>query len=134
MKVVRGRNATTPTKSKTASETMNSRISPPQSAFAFGRAIVVRWLIACVIVMTLLFGGNSTRAQQITGTIAGTVTDSEGAVVRNASVKATNTGTGFSQVANTDNIGAYSISYLPVGTYVVEITSSGFKRFALQNV
>src|SRR5580692_7569039 len=77
----------------------------------------------------LLFvsGGSLTlRAQQITGTIVGTVTDPQTAVVGIATVKATNVDTGFSRSAPTNGYGEYRIDYLPVGKYTVEVTAAGF--------
>jgi Carboxypeptidase regulatory-like domain len=93
-----------------------------------------RWLLTSLVAMALLLGGNSARAQQITGAIAGTVADPQGAVVPNASIQATNTGTGFSRTATSDNSGAYLIQYLPVGSYTVEVTAPGFKKFVQQNL
>jgi hypothetical protein len=74
------------------------------------------------------------RAQQITGSIVGTVKDQQDAVVPRASVKATNVDTGFSRVATTANDGAYRIEYLPVGKYEVEVEMAGFQKFVQENV
>jgi Carboxypeptidase regulatory-like domain len=93
-----------------------------------------RWLLASLIAMTVLFGGLSARAQQITGAVSGAVTDPQGAVVANATVKATNTETGFLRTANSDNEGAYLIQYLPIGNYTVEVSAPGFKKFVQQNL
>jgi hypothetical protein len=85
----------------------------------------------------LLFvsGGSLTlRAQQITGTIVGTVTDPQTAVVGIATVKATNVDTGFSRSAPTNGYGEYRIDYLPVGKYTVEVTAAGFEKHVQQNV
>jgi hypothetical protein len=92
------------------------------------------WLLAGLVAMTFLLGGNFAHAQQITGAIAGTVMDPAGAVVPNASVQVTNTGTGFSRAATSDNAGAFLIQYLPVGNYTVDVTAQGFKKFVQQNV
>jgi hypothetical protein len=73
-------------------------------------------------------------AQQITGSIAGTVKDERGAVLPGASVKATNVDTAFSRVATTANDGAYRIEYLPVGSYNVEVEMPGFQKFVQQNI
>ena len=73
-------------------------------------------------------------AQQITGTIVGTVKDPQGAVVNTATVKATNVDTGFSRSAPTNGVGEYRIDYLPVGNYTVEATSPGFEHFVQKNV
>ena len=74
------------------------------------------------------------RAQQITGSIVGTVKDQQGAVVPGASIKATNVDTGFSRVATTANDGAYRIEYLPIGKYEVEVEMAGFEKFVQQNI
>src|ERR1700733_11446659 len=74
------------------------------------------------------------RAQQITGSIVGTVKDQQGAVVPGANVKATNADTGFSRVATTAADGAYRIEYLPIGKYDVNVEMAGFKKFVQQNV
>src|SRR6266436_4833985 len=68
-------------------------------------------------------------AQITTTTIIGTVTDSTGAAVPNAQVTATNTGTNLSRSAQTSEQGGYRIEFLPVGSYNLEITAQGFKKF-----
>ncbi len=78
--------------------------------------------------------GVAAHAQQITGAIAGTVTDQQGAFVPNATVKATNSATGYSRSVVSDAGGTYNLQYLPVGSYTVEVTSPGFKKFVQQNL
>jgi hypothetical protein len=92
------------------------------------------WLLAGLVAMAFLLGGNFAHAQQITGAIAGTVMDPAGAVVPNASIQVTNTGTGSSRAATSDNAGSFLIQYLPVGNYTVDVTAQGFKKFVQQNV
>jgi hypothetical protein len=85
--------------------------------------------------LILVLGGTfAAFGQQITGTLVGTVKDSQGAVVSTATVKATNVATGYSRSAPTNSVGEYRIDYLPVGTYTVEATASGFERYVQQNV
>jgi carboxypeptidase family protein len=74
------------------------------------------------------------RAQQITGSIVGTVKDEQGAVVSGAAVKATNVDTGFSRLVTTAGDGAYRIEYLPVGKYDVAVEMQGFQKFVQQNI
>lgn len=76
----------------------------------------------------------SALAQQTTGSITGIVKDSTGALVSNATVKATNVETGLSRTAKTGGQGDYSIQYLPVGNYKVQVTAVGFKRYIQDNV
>ena len=84
--------------------------------------------------LLVLLSALNARAQQITGSIAGTVKDGQGAVVPGAAVKATNVDTGFSRVATTANDGSYRIEYLPVGKYEVEVEMAGFQKFVQQNI
>lgn len=70
-------------------------------------------------------------AQTITASITGTVTDPTGAVVPNAKVTATNTGTNLAFTANTTDSGVYNLLFLPVGNYNVAVEFQGFKRTVL---
>jgi Carboxypeptidase regulatory-like domain len=89
--------------------------------------------VIAIGLLTLIFTLHGS-AQQITGSIVGTVKDQQGAVVPGASVKATNVDTGFSRVATTANDGAYRIEYLPVGKYQVEVEMAGFQKFVQENI
>ncbi len=91
-----------------------------------------RWTLATALLFALVT--LSSQAQQITGSIVGTVTDAQGAVVPAAAVNATNVDTGFSRSTATGNDGAYRIEYLPVGNYNIAVEAPGFKRFVQQNV
>jgi hypothetical protein len=68
-----------------------------------------------------------TVVAQSTATLQGTVTDSKGAVVPNATVTARNKGTSFERTTQTDTDGNYQIAALPVGSYSVEVKAQGFK-------
>jgi hypothetical protein len=86
------------------------------------------------LLLLVLGGTHVGYNQQITGTIVGTVTDPQGAVVNSANVTATNTNTGFSRAVTTNGYGQFRIEYLPVGNYTVEATAPNFKRFIQQNL
>lgn len=73
-------------------------------------------------------------AQQITGSLSGTVKDQQGAVINTATVRATNDATGFSRSAAANGYGEFRIDYLPVGTYSVQVDAPGFKRFVQKNM
>ena len=60
-------------------------------------------------------------------TVLGTVTDSAGAVVPNASVRVKNTATDQAQQVATDGQGRYTIADLPVGTYEGQASAQGFQ-------
>lgn len=85
-------------------------------------------------VALLLCAGVAALAQQITGSIAGTVKDQQGAVVNTATIKATNVATGFARSAPANGYGEFRIDYLPIGTYTVQAEAAGFKKFVQQNL
>src|SRR5579884_2752223 len=61
------------------------------------------------------------------GTILGTVSDPSGAVVPNATVVVTNTGTNQSRRVTTNTEGQYVAPGLQIGHYTVRAEMSGFK-------
>jgi Carboxypeptidase regulatory-like domain len=63
----------------------------------------------------------------VSGDIAGTVTDSTGAAIPGARVRATNTGTGQVKEVTTSGAGNYRISLLQPGRYTVTATANGFE-------
>ena len=75
-----------------------------------------------------------TPAQQITGTITGTVKDAKGALVTTATVKITNVATGLTRMAEVGNDGEYQIQYLPVGNYTLQVEAAGFKTFVQKSI
>ena len=68
-------------------------------------------------------------AQVTSATIVGTVTDSSGGALPGATVTARNVDTGFTRTAPSNEDGAYRLDFLPIGSYIVEVTLSGFKSF-----
>jgi len=68
------------------------------------------------------------------GSISGSVKDSSGAAIPQATVTATNTGTGVHQATTTDDRGSYSFLSLPVGRYDVEVSHAGFKPYRRTDV
>src|SRR5687767_1958297 len=87
--------------------------------------------LAGLIVLTL---ATPVLAQRITAGIRGTVTDSSGATVPGATVTIKGEGTGLTRSATTNAAGQYNFSQLPVGSYRVEVTLTGFKSAAVSNV
>ncbi len=67
-------------------------------------------------------------AQTITGTVTGTVTDHTGAVVAGATITATNTLTGISTTARSNENGIYTIRFLQIGRYKVTTEAQGFAK------
>ncbi len=73
-------------------------------------------------------------AQETRGTILGRVTDSSGAVIAGADVRATNVATGVAAAARTNDSGNYTIPYLLTGAYVIQAELAGFKRFVRDGI
>ena len=74
----------------------------------------------------LMCVGHIFAQSTLTGGVTGKVTDPQGAIVPNATVKITNTGTNSTVTVTANDDGAYSASNLQPGTYRLEITSGGF--------
>ncbi len=89
----------------------------------------LRHLMLCFLLIAVAAFGQTFR-----GTVLGTVTDSSGAVIGGATVKVLNVGTGQERTASTSGDGSYSVAELPIGTYTVTVTQSGFNTFAATNV
>ncbi|HUQ49978.1 MAG TPA: TonB-dependent receptor [Terriglobales bacterium] len=79
------------------------------------------------LVFVFVFTTASICAQTFRGGITGSVTDSSGAVIADATVTATNIGTGLKRSVQTDDSGNFSFNELPLGDYEVSASKSGFK-------
>src|ERR1044071_806140 len=73
-------------------------------------------------------------AQNISGSLSGTVQDSSGAAFAAAEVRVSNTGTGFLRVTKTNTEGFFSFPDLTPGTYNLEIKADGFKHYRQENI
>src|SRR5690242_16325146 len=96
---------------------------PRKSSCAWRSGIVL------VILAGILLACNPFLLAQTAGTgaLTGTVTDSSGAVVPNATVTATSVDTGQARMATTGPDGTYSIGLLQPGNYRVKFEAAGFK-------
>lgn len=72
--------------------------------------------------------------QTVSGTLRGTVTDSNGAVVPDATVTVRSTETGLERTVTSSDDGLYNIPFLPIGTYNVEATRTDFNKVTRENV
>ena len=80
-----------------------------------------------VLFLFVLVFALPSNAQETLGAITGTVIDTSGAVIPNATVKAVNLATNLEVVAHTNSNGSYLVPELPGGTYKVSFTKDGFK-------
>jgi len=93
----------------------------------------MRYLKGSMCVLMALIAVN-VAAQQITGTLRGTVTDTTGAVVQKAGVTAHQAETGLIRTTLTDASGGYVLLELPVGHYSVEVAARGFRKYVQEGI
>ena len=84
------------------------------------RGVWCVWAAALLVCLPL-------AAQTFRGSILGTVTDPSGAAISGASIAAKNTATGIVRTTRTSADGSYTIPELPIGTYEVTATATGFQ-------
>jgi hypothetical protein len=80
------------------------------------------------------YAGARSEAQQTTASIRGKVIDASGAVVRNASITATQVDTDFSRTAQSDSLGNFIFVELPVGSYHLEAEAKDFRKFVQEGI
>jgi len=73
-------------------------------------------------------------AQTFRGAINGTVSDPSGAMVAGASVRTTNVATGVTLTTTTTSDGQFAFQDIPLGTYKIVVTASGFSSVTTDNV
>jgi len=93
------------------------KISPGALARAGMRAIVA----LCTLLLTASLGAQSFR-----GGVNGAVTDASGAVVVNAAILAVDDSTNIAYRTVSSSVGDFALTNLPLGTYTLTITASGF--------
>jgi len=71
---------------------------------------------------------------QFRGSLGGTITDPQGAVITGATVKLVNTATHQEMVSTTDANGIYHFNALPPSTFQLTVDAAGFKQQVLQNI
>src|SRR5262245_32561971 len=91
--------------------------------------------LSCVIVFVFCSAIVATaQSQASTGQISGVITDSNGAVVPNANVKAKNKATGLERSVTSSDSGVYSIVLLPPGNYTITAEAGGFAATTVDDV
>jgi hypothetical protein len=107
-----------------------SRREWPSRRDIWNAAFLVLTALAALLVLPV-----NLNAQELEGTLTGTVTDASGAVISGAAVTITLNGVGGeTRAVRTDADGNFTATNLPAGTYTVSITSPGFASFTDKNV
>lgn len=90
-----------------------------------GGGVLASILLALALATTLILSGPAV-GQTITSTVEGVVTDANGALVRGATVKATEKSVETERTATTDADGFYRLPALPAGSYTITVSQPGF--------
>ena len=94
-----------------------------------------RGITLLVCLLALLAGALTAHAQELTATLAGSVTDSTGAVIPGATLVVTQNGVNAAgRTVQTDAAGFYIVTNLSAGTYGVKVTATGFESYVAKNV
>ena len=88
------------------------------------KQLLAEVLTLCAIILLSWSSGN---AQSNQGTLSGRITDPTGAVVVHAQVSARNIETGVSFAGESSEVGEFRFPALPLGTYDVSISMTGFR-------
>jgi len=85
------------------------------------------WILAMLLALFTTVGALRAYAQSDNGSIVGTVTDSTGAVIPNASVVVTNVDTGLKLNGKSNDSGEFQIFAIPRGNYKADVEAQGFQ-------
>ncbi len=88
----------------------------------------LRWTFVFLLLSTAVF------AQTFRGTLTGTVTDVQGAVIADVKVVLTNPATGTVLTSSVNGAGEFSFPELPVGKYSLNVSSSGFASKRIDDI
>lgn len=96
---------------------------------------ITKWVFYTVPCFCILWAvATLAHGQTVSGTLRGTVTDVNGALVPNATVVVKSTETGLERTVVTSGDGLYNVPFLPIGAYIVEISRNDFNKVTRENV
>src|SRR5277367_5905056 len=88
--------------------------------------------LACIFLTSLV--AVTAVAQQISGSIRGTVVDPSGAIVQSVAVSAQQTETGLTRAAVTDRSGGFVFVELPIGHYRILAEAKGYQKYLQEGI
>lgn len=94
--------------------------------------IMKRWIGMLSLIAACLV--TNVFAQSPHGTLTGTVTDTQGALVSGASVTALHTATNQKYATTSSSEGIFALPALPIGAYEVTVSAHGFSTYKQSNV
>jgi hypothetical protein len=94
----------------------------------------LRHTSALISIVAMLLLAGTAFAQVLKGSISGTATDPQGAVLAGAEVKATNLATGATLTTKSDSSGLFRFNLIPAGEYKVQVSAQGFNTSVQNNI
>jgi len=99
------------------------------------RARLLSFIVGALAIGVLLgLGASPVFSQTVSGSIVGTVKDTSGGVVPKANVAVINQATNVRQETATNHLGDYEVPFLPIGTYVVRVSLTGFQTVVREGI
>src|SRR5437763_13531741 len=89
------------------------------------------FLTGATLILLLASAG---AAQTVTGTLQGTVTDANGAVIPGAEIVLHNVDTGQERTLKTNGEGFYLAAFVPLGRYSVSASQKGFAKLVKEDL
>jgi outer membrane receptor protein involved in Fe transport len=101
----------------------------------FRSPLPTRWFICFSIGFILVFGATMpVWGQFTTARLSGVVSDPSDAVVAGATVAVQDLGTGYTKTTKTEATGQYLFPSLPVGTYQITVSATGYTRYVQKGI
>src|SRR6267142_1504381 len=94
----------------------------------------IKGALICLFIAVACAAWASSQTQITTGTIQGTVTDANGAILPGANIEIKNLETNFSKTLQTDDGGRFVALALPPGSYSVTVSKQGFATSVLEKL
>ena len=93
---------------------------------------MIKRIRAGLVLALLLCLAPAIYAQSITGTVTGTVTDPQGAVIPGANILLHSEGSGGQRRTVSNAEGYFTIAAVPAGSYTVVVEITGFQKYELR--
>jgi hypothetical protein len=90
-------------------------------------------IVVCLLA-ALLLALSPAQAQTTFASITGTVTDAGGAVIPGVQIEATHVRSNYRYNAQSNEAGAYTLSQLREGEYILRASLAGFQEFVVQDI
>lgn len=99
-----------------------------------GKCVSRKWICCAILAIAICGFSSEALAQAVYGSIFGTVTDTSGAAIPNATITVTDVSKGTSTTTQTGTSGEYRAEHLIPDSYKVQASAQGFQSAVANNV